>query len=85
VGNLGATNEMILVGNYQPKVYLRLIRKYIEDYVRCINCRQFNTEMVKEDRLTYLKCKKCKASRTVTAISNRYQAARRGERRRARM
>jgi len=71
-GNLGANNEMVLVGNYQAKVYLRLIRKYIEDYVRCANCRLFNTEIKKEDRLTSLRCKKCKASRTVTAIANRF-------------
>jgi len=84
VGNIGSINEMTLVGGYQAKHYLRLIRKYIEDYVRCKDCKGFNTEIVREDRLTYLKCKKCKANRTVQAIASRYHAARRGERRKAR-
>jgi translation initiation factor 2 beta subunit (eIF-2beta)/eIF-5 len=35
VGNIGSNGEMILVGGYQAKHYLRLIRKYIEEYVRC--------------------------------------------------
>ena len=84
VGNIGSINEMTLVGGYQAKHYNRLIRKYIEDYVKCNNCKGFNTDFIREDRLTYLKCNRCKASRTVAAIASRYQAARRGERRRER-
>jgi translation initiation factor 2 beta subunit (eIF-2beta)/eIF-5 len=42
-GNIGFNNEMILVGGYQAKHFLRLIRKYIEDYVRCKDCRGYKT------------------------------------------
>lgn len=38
-GNLGARNEMILVGGYQQKHFVRLIRKYIDDYIKCGNCK----------------------------------------------
>lgn len=66
-GNIGSNNEMVLVGGYQPKHFLRLIRKYIEDYVRCINCKGLDTEIVRDanSRLFYLCCKKCQSSRTV--------------------
>mmetsp|Transcript_696 Transcript_696/g.1293 ORF Transcript_696/g.1293 Transcript_696/m.1293 type:complete len:94 (+) Transcript_696:348-629(+) len=86
-GNIGANDEMILVGGYQPKHFLRLIRKYIEDYVRCKDCKGYSTEIVKEEktRLRYLKCKKCHASRTVQKIESRFKATARGQRRKARM
>lgn len=83
-GNLGSANEMTLVGGYQAKHFLRLIRKYIEDYVRCRDCKGLNTELQKQERLTVLKCNKCRASRTVQAIVSHFQATRRGERRKER-
>lgn len=79
-GNLGSSNEMVLVGGYQQKHFLRLIRKYISDFVMCANCKGLQTELDKKDRLTWLTCKKCKASRTVGAISNRFVATKRGQR-----
>jgi translation initiation factor 2 subunit 2 len=82
-GNLGSNNEMVLVGGFQAKNFLKMIRKYIEDYVRCKDCKGLQTVMVKEDRLTYLKCEKCRASRNVQGIAGRFVATRRGERRKA--
>jgi translation initiation factor 2 subunit 2 len=86
-GNIGATGEMVLVGGYQPKHFLRLIRKYIEEYVRCRDCRGYTSELVREDksRLTYVKCKICQASRVVTTHNeSRFRGVKRGERRAAR-
>jgi len=84
-GNIGSNNEMILVGGYQAKHYLRLIRKYIEEYVRCKDCRGYQTVIEKEEktRLTMLKCKTCKANRTVQNIESRFRGVKRGERRAA--
>lgn len=57
-GTIGSNNEMILVGGYQAKHFLRGIRKYIDDYVRCKDCRGYKTEIFREDktRLNVLKC-----------------------------
>jgi translation initiation factor 2 subunit 2 len=85
-GNIGFNNEMILVGGYQAKHFLRLIRKYIEDYVRCKDCRGYKTQIEREDktRLSFLKCETCQASRTVSQIASHFQATKRGERKKAR-
>ena len=85
-GNIGSNNEMILVGGYQAKHFLRLIRKYIEDYVRCKDCRGYKTQIEREDktRLSFLKCETCQASRTVSQIASHFQATKRGERKKAR-
>jgi len=57
-GNIGSMNEMVLVGGYQPKHFLRLIRKYIEDYVRCANCKSLDSKIERDEksRLWVLKC-----------------------------
>jgi translation initiation factor 2 subunit 2 len=85
-GNIGSINEMILVGGYQAKHFLRLIRKYIEEYVRCKDCRGYVSVLEREDktRLTYLKCKICLASRVVQNLEQRYRGVKRGERKAAR-
>ena len=49
-GNIGSQGEMVLVGGYQPKHFLRLIRKYIGDYVRCEDCRGLDTVIEKEEK-----------------------------------
>ena len=86
-GNIGASNEMVLVGGYMAKHFLRLIRKYIDDYVRCSDCKGLDTVIVKEEktRLQYLKCIKCTATRTVSKIEGIYVAKKRGDRRKAKM
>jgi len=73
-GNLGHNDEMVLVGGYQPKHFLRLIRKYIEDYVRCTNCKGLDTKIERDEksRLYFLYCNKDHSSRTVQTIANRY-------------
>lgn len=85
-GNIGSNDEMVLVGRYQAKHFSRLIRKYIEDYVKCKDCKGYQTSIVKEanTRLTYLKCKKCQASRTVQQIGSQFKATKRGQRKKDR-
>jgi hypothetical protein len=40
-GTVGSNNEMILVGGYQAKHFLRLTKKYVEEYVKCNTCKGF--------------------------------------------
>ena len=86
-GNIGAQNEMVLVGGYMAKHFLRLIRKYIDEYVRCTDCKSLDTLIVKEEktRLQYLRCNKCTAARTVSSIQSIYVAKKRGDRKKAKM
>ena len=73
-GNIGANDEMVLVGGYKAQNFLRLIRRYIEDFVRCQDCKGYQTTIEKEEktRLRFLKCNKCHASRTVQRIQAHY-------------
>ena len=83
-GNLGANNEMILTGGFQEKIFARMIKRYMNEYVVCQNCKSMDTKFERKDRLTWLRCDKCKSSRVVQQIASRFVGVKRGERRRAR-
>lgn len=83
---LGPENNMILQGKFLGKHIERLYKKYLETYVRCTNCKQYQTKLEKDPstRLYMLECKSCGASRSVAAIKAGYHAIKRGERKKAR-
>lgn len=85
-GIIGNNGELILTGNYMPKSFNKIIRKYVADYVQCIDCKKYNTEFkhMNKERLTYIVCLSCGASRTVENIGMRFVATKRGQRRKER-
>ena len=74
---------LILNGGYQQKHFIKIIKNYIETYVKCEVCLAYNSLIEKDTktRLEFLKCNKCGASRTVPPIGRTFEATRRGERR----
>ena len=56
---LGPENNMIMQGKFQTKHIERLYKKYLEQYVKCQNCKQYNTKLEKDPstRLYMLECK----------------------------
>ena len=74
---------LILNGGYQQKHFIKIIKKYIEVYLRCNVCQAYDSIIEKDTktRLEFLKCKNCGASRTVPPITKTFEATRRGARR----
>lgn len=77
-GSLDANDCLILKyqNMRQPQVEA-MFNKYIEQFVRCNMCGKIETDLTKDasSRLWVLKCRRCKASRTVQAPTNAtYQA-----------
>lgn len=83
---LGPENNMILQGKFQGKHIQRLYRKYLEQYVRCLNCKSMNTKLEKDPgtRLVMLECEQCGSTKSVQTIRAGFQAVKRGERKKAR-
>lgn len=67
-GSLNAENKLIIKGRFQSKNFENVLRKYISEYVTCKTCRNPNTELKKENRITYKVCKECGASSSVSSI-----------------
>eukprot|EP01122_Echinamoeba_exundans_P009128 TRINITY_DN3154_c0_g1_i1.p1 TRINITY_DN3154_c0_g1~~TRINITY_DN3154_c0_g1_i1.p1 ORF type:complete len:228 (-),score=79.19 TRINITY_DN3154_c0_g1_i1:45-728(-) len=73
-GSVTADNKLIIKGRFQSKQLENVLRKYIAEYVICRTCKSPNTELSKENRLTFKKCKDCGATSTVAAIKSGFRA-----------
>jgi len=70
---LGTTGNMvgsrlILVGKFTPGNIGDKIRKYVEEFVKCSECGKPDTKLVKEGRITEIKCLACGAKRPIRTI-----------------
>ena len=57
---------------FQSKIPFRLMEKklesYVKEYVLCKECKKPDTKLVREDRITFLKCDACGAKFSVKPI-----------------
>ena len=73
-GSIDGNDYLIIRGNFQTKQINSVIKKYCADYVLCHNCRSHETSLTKENRLTFLICSSCGASKSVQTIKTGFQA-----------
>lgn len=57
---------------FQGKIYVALIEKKLESYYReflyCPECKKPDTQIIKQDRISFLKCDACGAKHPVKVI-----------------
>jgi len=73
-GSLDINKQLTIKGRFQQKQIENVLRRYIKEYVTCHTCRSPETNMVKEERLFFLKCETCGATCTVASIKSGFQA-----------
>lgn len=65
-GNVNKDGQLVLNGSFLQSAVERALRQFIELYVVCKSCENVDeTHIVRENKLYFLKCDKCKASRCV--------------------
>lgn len=62
------TNAIVLKGKFNDKQLEALIKKYVGIYVCCKICKCNNTDLVNENRLTFVICNKCKSKTSVAKV-----------------
>jgi translation initiation factor 2 subunit 2 len=72
--SIDGEGALVLSGRVTPSVIERLIRAYIIAYVKCGVCGSKDTQLEKANRLLFLKCSSCTASRSVTQITQGFKA-----------
>ena len=75
-GTKGGENQAIFKSRVTQSNVQKVLTKYISDYVRCPNCKSFNT-VIKRDqsaRLQLLSCLDCKSEKSVQVIKQRANA-----------
>jgi len=73
-GSLDIQKQLTIKGKFQQKQIENVLRRYIKEYVTCHTCRSPDTNMVKEERLFFLKCEACGATCSVASIKSGFQA-----------
>ena len=58
----------MLQAKISQKMIQQKLEDYINDYVFCKECKEPDTKLVKEDRITFLVCEACGAKASVKAI-----------------
>ena len=55
----------MFIGKRDPDDFTRLLKIYVNDYVRCLTCQSPDTRIEKEKRIHFLICEACGAKSTV--------------------
>jgi len=73
-GSVDGNRRLVIKGRFQPKQIESVIRHYISQYVTCRTCKSPDTQLVKENRLYFMKCNACGSRRSVAAIKTGFVA-----------
>ena len=65
-GSAGETLE--LQGKFNSEQINRRLEDYVKEFVLCSECGKPDTQLIKQDRLWFLKCEACGAKRPVRAV-----------------
>jgi translation initiation factor 2 subunit 2 len=73
LGTIASIQEgggLVLRGKFHPKGIENILRNYINEYVLCGSCKSVKTDFSKSEvnKLFFLKCRFCKASRFINPI-----------------
>lgn len=69
---LASTSDMkddsIFLGRFNQQFMEQKLTKYIDEFVLCKECKKPDTELIKKEGVTALRCKACGAARPVRTI-----------------
>jgi len=60
--SISANGQLIIHGSYRKNQIQDIVVKYITNFVRCPLCKAYDTQLNKENKITFIKCNKCQAS-----------------------
>lgn len=61
-------SRAILQAKISQKMIQQKLEDYVNDYVLCKECKRPDTKLVKEGRISFLKCEACGAKSSIKAI-----------------
>jgi len=61
-------NVLILQGKVPTEIIQKKVEDYIKEFVFCKECKEPDTRLVKEERVTFIKCEACGAKYPVRSL-----------------
>lgn len=85
-GSIDGDFRLIIKSKIISKTMESLLRKYIDQYVRCYMCKSMDTFLERDHitRLHFLKCRMCTSQRSVLPIKQGYHATTKSDRKNVR-
>ncbi len=72
-GSIDSNNRLNLDGYFQSKHLETIFRKYVIDYIKCKTCGTPDTLFIKEDRINFIICNRCKSQRQLQTVKKGFQ------------
>lgn len=66
--SINAMDQLLIHGKFNESKCQFIMEKYIKQFVMCRQCRGLNTVLEKENGLTFLDCKQCRARSSMGKI-----------------
>lgn len=63
VTSINGQGGLVITGMFKEPQIMKIFTNYIKDYVKCKECNSCDTEIIKQDRITYNNCNKCKSKK----------------------
>merc|ERR1712137_192679 len=73
-GTFDGNRRLVVRGRFNPRQLENVQKNYISEYVTCRNCKGEDTILKKENRLYFIQCQTCGATKTVQAIRTGFVA-----------
>jgi len=61
-------NRAIFVGKFSADLLNGKLKKYMDEFVTCPSCSKPDTKLVKEDRISFIKCMACGSRNPIKSI-----------------
>ncbi len=63
--SLSGDNKLIIAGIFRNPTFEKIIKTYCMTYIQCQSCKGGNTDIVKEDKILFMKCNNCKSNKSI--------------------
>ncbi|ARF11108.1 translation initiation factor 2 subunit beta [Hokovirus HKV1] len=62
---IDGNNNIVINGTYKENGIKNVLKNYINKYVFCNQCKNLDTEIIKENKIQYLKCNTCFSKKSI--------------------
>lgn len=66
--SINSSGQLILQGIFKENKFESIMKKYIKEFVSCRQCRGLNSDLIKENGITFLECHICLAKTSLGKI-----------------
>lgn len=63
--SINGQGGLVITGMFKEIHILKVFSRYIEDFVKCKECSSCDTELIKENRIVFNNCGKCKSKKAL--------------------